>query len=141
MSIDSFNQEFLENTWPNPMNNREQVLGTFAAFSLTVWQEAITIQSIRSLNRGSGYGSKALDWLCALADEHDVTLNGTVEPIGKKPRLNVLQLKQWYARHGFKVKGRSICREPKRERNSGLTVSPGCRRSADGFLQRFALPS
>lgn len=112
MSASSLIAEFTEATWPNPFNHRERILFDYVALSLEVYDDDIRLQCIRTLlERGSGQGSRALDWLCALADKHGVELNGTIEPCGGiKPRLNVRQLTAWY--HGFTNIGRTINRRP-----------------------------
>lgn len=52
--------------------------------------------------RETGEASKALRWVCSLADKHDVTLSLYVEPIKKyQPGLSIVQLRKWYTRAGF----------------------------------------
>jgi hypothetical protein len=112
----AFVQEYLATTWQNPFVNNERVFFQVAAFALQVMDDdEICIARIRSLEKGRGYGSMALDWLTALADKHGVRLGGTIEPCGKEPRLNVAQLQHWYKKHGFLVRGREISREPLEE--------------------------
>jgi hypothetical protein len=114
--LDAFVQEYLATTWQNPFVNNERVFFHVAAFALQVWNvDEILIARIRSLEKGKGYGSMALDWLCALADKHSIRLSGTIEPCGKEPKLNVAQLQSWYRKHGFVVRGREISREPLQE--------------------------
>jgi GNAT superfamily N-acetyltransferase len=63
--------------------------------------------------RGKGHATRALGWLCALADEHEVAITGIVRPFGVKG-LNREQLTAWYRRHGFKVsKDETMYRSPK----------------------------
>lgn len=110
--IQDFIDAYLAATWQNPFNNRERILGQEAGIVLQLWNGSLNLSSIRSLERGKGHGSRALDWLVRLADEHGVALYGTIQPIGRRPRLNARELRGWYARHGFEVKGREIQRRP-----------------------------
>lgn len=113
MSADNFIAEFLEMTWQNPFNNGERVLFHAVAFELIVNNGVIGIRIIRSLERGKGYGSIGLDWLCDLADKHEVVMSGILQPAGTtRPRLTVRQLVKWYTSRGFVVEGRLICRKP-----------------------------
>jgi len=74
----------------------------------------VRLSCIRSPEKGKGHASAALDWLCKLADEYGVEIEGHIEPVGDKPRLNVNQLRAWYKRHGFSVILRTnIVRFPK----------------------------
>jgi hypothetical protein len=114
-AAEGFMAEFNSQTWPNPFNNRERVFIRYAAFALAIsFDDVIRIECIRSLgDRGQGNGSRALDWLCGIADRHGVKLTGTVQPVGNvRPRLNIRQLLKWYRRHGFMVEGRTIHRLP-----------------------------
>jgi GNAT superfamily N-acetyltransferase len=99
--------QVFERVWP-----REEPI---AGFEINPFDGAIRLSCIRSFERGKGYGSRALDWLCQLADAHGVTIKGHISPCGMvKPRLNKTQLRQWYKRHGFSVTERSsIVRVPK----------------------------
>lgn len=73
----------------------------------------VLLSRIQSLHPGKGYGSAALDWLCALADKHQVRLCGIIEPFVPNPPLDTRQLADWYKRHGFTIgKGFYIERIP-----------------------------
>jgi hypothetical protein len=113
-SLHDFMQEWWKNTVPNPFNNREQIWGDNSVV-IALWpfdKAAIRISSMRSLKRGQGKASLALDWLCDMADKHKVTLRGTVV-VFDKTGLTKRQLKAWYKRHGFTVKGDNIERKPR----------------------------
>jgi hypothetical protein len=116
MSANDFIIEFLEKTWQNPFCDSERVLFDVAALALLRRDEVITISMIRALReRRKGEGSLALDWLCDLADKHDVILSGYIKPAGTtRPRLTVQQLTKWYQSRGFQVAGRIMCRTPKK---------------------------
>ena len=77
----------------------------------------VSLARIGAIEKGQGHGSAALDWLCALADRHEVRLAGVAEPfghrVGTKPAMTTKELVAWYRRHGFTVtKGFYIDREP-----------------------------
>lgn len=105
MSVETFLEEFTASTEPNPFANHERVWEWHACFDITrssSHEQAIMLRVIRSLQRGKGYGSAALKWLCALADEHQVILCGYISPVGtQRPRMTKRQLTQWYRRYGF----------------------------------------
>lgn len=138
MNSDDFMAEFHRTTWQNPFNNRERVLFHAAAIALTTngcRDDEVRINCVRSLNRGVGYGSLALDWLTKLADKHGVELTGTIEPCGKvRPRFNVNQLKAWYRRHGFTVVGRTLNRPVVGARGLGKLGRGACSSPNDALL-------
>src|SRR5207249_6704772 len=72
----------------------------------------IWLENIWSTQEGNGYGSKALDWFCTLADEFGVEIRGDIQP-PHGGRLDYEELSAWYQRRGFSVDGREMCREPK----------------------------
>ncbi len=77
----------------------------------------IQIHRLWTRHAGRGDGSRILQTLCALADEHDIGIRLKVTPIGRKPYpLSRLQLKAWYQRHGFEGKRWNVRRLP-RERS------------------------
>lgn len=63
-------------------------------------------------NRGDG--SRILQTLCGLADEHDIGIRLKVIPIGRKPYpLPRAELKAWYERFGFAGKKWKLQRFPR----------------------------
>ncbi len=103
MDNKAFLSAYLESTEQNPLCSRERLWNRKAGFILHNFGKSIVFE-MRSLERGKGYGSQALNWLCELAAKYDVTLSGHAAPFGtSKPMLNKHQLKQWYKRHGFLV--------------------------------------
>ncbi|KKN56100.1 hypothetical protein LCGC14_0575780 [marine sediment metagenome] len=53
------------------------------------------------LDRRQGLGSKAMEWITGLADQHDVTLKLHVEPFGKDaPSKGAIR--RFYRQHGFR---------------------------------------
>lgn len=71
-------------------------------FEVKPFDGKIMLAFIGALDQGRGDGSRALDWIVALARSHDVVLRGKVERRGDTG-LTTQQLRQWYARHGFQV--------------------------------------
>jgi hypothetical protein len=122
VSVAAFVRAINRATYPNPFDRCERVRrdGT-AALRVTVARagdrDCINLDGIRSLVRGQGYGSHALDWLCMLADRHHVTITGVIEPFGiMRPRMTTARLTAWYRRRGFVVTGdRHVYRYPQRQ--------------------------
>jgi len=103
MSVKSFMDDYFGSTDTNPFAHTEQIWDGRVAFDCRPMNGSIRF-SLRSLVRGKGHGTEGLLWLCGLADKHKVMLTGNVVPYGTmKPRLDKLQLKKWYERHGFLV--------------------------------------
>lgn len=83
---------------------------------------AVSVQAIRSADKGKGKASTALKDLAAEADKQGITLQASVNPFGPAPRMSTDQLEAWYARNGFTSDGYgTIYRTPKS--NAG-EVSP-----------------
>lgn len=81
-------------------------------FELAKTDGYIWFERIHSMQEGHGYGSQALDWLCALADKHGVEIRGNIYP-PQGGKFTGEQLGAWYQRHGFHVDGVKIQREAK----------------------------
>jgi GNAT superfamily N-acetyltransferase len=113
MGIADFMADYERSTERNPFASAERVWRAKAAFRLAAFDGRVAF-SIRSLQRGCGYGSAALLWLCDLADKHGAILSGVIEPMGNlRPRLTAGQLRAWYRRNGFAVtRDDRICRVP-----------------------------
>jgi allophanate hydrolase subunit 2 len=85
------------------------------------WDTEVHIGSIMSFEKkNAGNASKALKWLCDLADKHKVLLTLSVKPLknaGAKEGKNLSKndLIAWYARNGFVRKGKTdhMSREPR----------------------------
>lgn len=113
MSVRSFMLEYVNSTKKPGWHSDSRVWQEKVAFCLEAHWKWVGFRKIRSLNPGRGEGSQGLDWLCALADRHQVRLQGIIEPFGFGPRLNEAQLEAWYLRHGFEVtNGYYIERKP-----------------------------
>jgi len=107
-NIRAFLQEFYAQTEVNPFNKQEHVWRAKAVFAVQVSRatggQLVWLSSLRSVQRGLGYGTEALAWLTELAQRHRVALAGLVQPCGQQqPQLTRQQLKAWYTRHGFIV--------------------------------------
>lgn len=65
------------------------------------------IHLIESLpkHEGKGKGSEALSWLCEMADAHQIELSLRACPQYRNFGLNLVDLVQWYRRHGFVLLG------------------------------------
>jgi len=112
-----FMREFWEGTISHPFSGHERLWvegwKPVAAFEVKPFDGRIDLGCIRTFERRKGHGTRALKWLCQLADKHVVTIVGEIKPVGvERPRLGVAELRQWYKRHGFEVTGRKIVRRP-----------------------------
>lgn len=122
--LDAFFAAFDDQTLQNPFGKGRVIGGDKALIELVAGfaPDSVVLKEIRTLNaRGTGQGSLALDWLCALADEHGVSLVLTAKRIGAAGGrldhggLSTAQLKKWYVRHGFSARagGGMLQRQPK----------------------------
>jgi GNAT superfamily N-acetyltransferase len=77
----------------------------------------LSLVKVRRGLEGLGFGTRILDKLCAMADEHCVALYIEIVPTG---RLNEEQLVSWYEKRGFEAvdgysynrEGPPMCRSP-----------------------------
>lgn len=114
--LNNFMRAFWWKTSPNPFDTGERIWEMRAAFTLSIFDGAIHISAMRSLERGKGHGSEALNFLCALADEHGIVLSGNAKPYGDQPRLASAPLRAFYRARGFDIKRTgAIRRQPKGE--------------------------
>lgn len=118
-ALDAFLKEFDAATTPHPWHGRMSIWQDSVGIELSKWQGMIHISSIMSFaKKNDGNASKALKWLCELADKHSVKMDLEVSPVknagareGKS--LNKTELKSWYKRNDFKpVGGDHMLREP-----------------------------
>lgn len=123
-----FMEEFWAETHRHPFMPPQNRLLAFTEddFVMIVCSESlddpngIHISDINTLDRrGKGLGTRALQWLHALADKHRVTLSGLSKSYMQDQDTSVLKQKDltaWYARHGYETKkaedGHSITRRP-----------------------------
>lgn len=77
------------------------------------WNADVNLSFVQSLTHGRGDGSRALEWLLRLADEHGAIVRGDVQQCGRDG-LRPRELRAWYRRHGFSVsRSGEIRYEPK----------------------------
>jgi hypothetical protein len=67
-------------------------------------QRAIHIVEIKAVDKGTGAGNRAMQFLTRLADRHDVTLTLVAQRLGKDG-MKQGDLVRWYRRHGFQRRG------------------------------------
>lgn len=99
MSIHNFMETYRESTSP-AVFPKTRIWRMVVAFDLKAHRRSVELGRIHAIKRG--HGSAALDWLCGLADDHGVRLQGFIEPFGRA-WLNRDQLIGWYHRHGFEI--------------------------------------
>lgn len=104
-NIDKFLDQFFDETWENPMNPKQRVYDNSCVIHIVPKSgNEIYVSDIRSLRTSQGYGTKALEWLTDLADEHKVTLTLNAINYGSGP-LDDKMLINWYKKFGFKRSG------------------------------------
>jgi len=102
VSVRGFMAEFRTETSQVAELRDERFWQNSVIFKVTAHRMRVDLNRISSQRHGYGLGSAALDWFCALADKHGVSIVGAVAPFGSA-RLDSQQLVDWYQRHGFKV--------------------------------------
>jgi hypothetical protein len=97
----AFMADYIAATEDHPFDRSARYLPDAASIIADEFDSMIHISDIRSLIPGTGGGSKALAFLCQLADKHQVKLSLTAKAYGDDERLSTPQLHAWYARYGF----------------------------------------
>ena len=105
--ITGFMNDYYAGTDPHPFDDRHRLWDMSIAIELSKFGDEIHISSIISMvTKNGGEASRALKWLCELADTHGVTMGLIAKPIdnagtraGKS--LTKSQLVSWYKRYGF----------------------------------------
>lgn len=103
--------EYWEGTTPHPFDRRLRIWNDSVGLTLRGDGKEVSLMTIMTFtDKNQGDGSKALKWVCDLADKHGVDMNLDVSPIknagsrtGKN--LNKKDLTAWYARNNFKKDG------------------------------------
>lgn len=115
LAVDEFMEELFEETWGNPLNPDERIIGAESSISIRSSGGEIWLDSIRAFDTSQGAGNKALKFVLELADKHGVTLNLFAEPFGERG-LSRRDLVKWYERNGFYNKvGKQYSREPQNQ--------------------------
>lgn len=100
--------EWWKATQPHPFDRRLRIWNDAIGLWLRPGEdkEAELMTIMTFVDKNQGEGSKALKWVCDLADKHGVDLTLNVSPIknagsrtGKN--LNKKELTSWYAKNGF----------------------------------------
>lgn len=91
----------------NPLNTRNRILlDTIFELSIDKNNGRIHIHDIRSIYPGHGAGTNAMKHLLALADRHQVDLEGYAFSYDSNSRNKSKKLASWYSRLGFSVGGK-----------------------------------
>lgn len=98
-----FMKEVRAETYPNPINGRENVWQDKACLEFTVKPDSITLDTLRTFEKGKGYAHEALNWVTHLADEYNVPLYLFAVPMSqfKGKKIPKIALKNLYSKHGF----------------------------------------
>ena len=82
-------------------------LGEYTIFEVSRSGDNIVLCGIAVADKSWGTGTRSMQWLLSLADEHGCTVELTVQPVGNGSTyvakgLNRGQLRRWYRSMGFK---------------------------------------
>lgn len=107
------------------MDEFHEYYGRLFGFNVSIILKIITprivlLELIRAEQKGRGDGSKALVWLCELADKHRVSITGQMSPCDPEGEgLDWKELRSWYVKHGFTIDGLEMHRRPRRSVQEG----------------------
>jgi 2'-5' RNA ligase/8-oxo-dGTP pyrophosphatase MutT (NUDIX family) len=125
-ALEEFMNDFRSGTGPNPLGHRDRVWNEQVVIEVRPFDGKIHISDITSLFRGKGNASRALDWLCSLADKHGVKMSLTPDAFGDGQGLDDEQLTSWYSRRGFKtVRGTLMVRDPQGSKVAAIALNCG----------------
>ena len=88
--------------FPNPFDSKEIIIDNKCAISIHPFEGEISIQSFRCFQPKSGYGTELMKRIIALADEYQVNLTLSPEPLNTKVKIPQKKLMEFYKRFGFK---------------------------------------
>ena len=89
--------EFLRKTKPHPMDNKASIVGN-AVMHISPSGDGIHVHDIYSLDKGSGAGTKAMEFLVDIADKHEVKIHLFADGYSDTSSSD---LRRWYSRFGF----------------------------------------
>lgn len=87
--------------WSHSLHNDQVVLD----LRMDPTQGTIHIVEVKAIDKRTGAGTRALEFLTRLADKHGVTLSLVAQRLGKDG-MGQGDLVRWYRRHGFQRHGR-----------------------------------
>lgn len=102
-ALKAFMEAFKAETSAHPFLGFMRIWQNKVCFEVSPFDGAIWLSCIQTIDSKQGDGSKALDWFKSLAITHGVMLHGNIKPVGKDG-LNRKALRDWYKRHGFRVR-------------------------------------
>jgi len=113
-----FEDEFMERTTKRRRDLRGRQFMQCVALSINCINSAtyrLTYIETLSHLRGYGYASLALNWLCGLADKHEIQLELVPVPLDEDTP-DLVRLTRWYQSFGFRRIGMNdeMIRQPKR---------------------------
>lgn len=110
--------DFRQQTVALPTSSRDRLWQDSVVFQLSPFGDNIDLDYIVSIKQKSaGNATKAMQWLCELADTHAVSLRLNVQPkksAGAEGRsLSAVELRRFYAKFHFKKTfGDEMLRQP-----------------------------
>ena len=108
---EAFMEEFERGTVCHPFSRHLRIFNNNVVFEVKPFNNTIRLSMIQAIDMGKGHASSGLDWLTALARQHSIAIQGSIDRQGRDG-LRTPQLRSWYKRHGFNVAGNSILYSP-----------------------------
>lgn len=108
---DAFMEEFEGGTVCHPFSRHLRIFDNNVVFEVKPFNGSIRLSMIQAIELGKGHASSGLDWLTALARQHSIAIQGSIDRQGRDG-LRTPELRSWYKRHGFNVAGNSILYSP-----------------------------
>ena len=100
-----FEEAYHAATQPFPLHPHVRVWEAYVLFELREsGNHEWTLDGITTQEdfRMEGYATLAMEWLCRLADEYQITLLGEINPqAANNEGPNKVQLRRWYRKLGF----------------------------------------
>jgi len=102
--LDSFMEEFYEETSPHPFDRASRVYD-HSVIELSPFNGAIHLSAVVSMQPRSGQGTKALNFIKELANKHRVKIELSAKPFSnnKEHITDLGDLVRWYVRNGFRI--------------------------------------
>lgn len=99
-----FMKELWKTTFGNPFDPRERVVNNESAVTMkynpNFGENRLSLNLVRSFEKGKGAGGRAMDFITKLADKHKMEVQIDVKPVGKGG-LGTAKLMKFYAKFGF----------------------------------------
>lgn len=105
-NVEAFMNEYFDATADHPFSRNARVFNNIATMEVSPFGPGVHISDVLAVEEGKGAGNEAMQFLCALADKHGVTLDLTAKGYGERAgRMGTKELRNWYVKFGFVSQG------------------------------------